>query len=225
MPFERERFERGRVGRRLRQPHALGFGAKAVLVVGDAPADLRVPIARIGQRQNHVVVALRHGRAVAAVTLAAAALAVQNHAERPRRILLEPTQQRGAKVEAHARVVVHDARDLVLGIDHACGAVRRIALGADALIPVVVGSSRVLSLDRLQPGILAWRLVKVAVNANEALCRRHGYPMVCGARSGWAAAQTILRPIRSRYRAERPVGAVFLARSQARQRYQLATER
>ena len=195
MPFWASSFERRRVGRRLGQPHALGRGAKAALVVGDAPADLRDAVARAGQRQNHVVVDLRHGRAVAAVTLAAAALAVQNHAVGARRILLQPAQQRGAEVEAHARVVVHDARDLVLVVDHARRAVGRVALRADALVPVVVGRGRVLRLDRLQPGILARRLVKVTVNANEALCRRHGYPMVCGALS----VGRLLKPFYGQY--------------------------
>ena len=180
-----QRFERSRVCRRLWQPHALRRRAEAALIVRNAPANLRVSVARVGERQNHVVVALRHGRAMAVVTLAATAFAVENHAVRSRSIFLEPTQQRRAEVEAHARVVVHDARDLVFCVDDARGAVGRVALGADALVPVVVGSGRVLSLDRLKPGILAWRLVKMAVNANEALSSRHGHQIYCGAQSAW----------------------------------------
>ena len=151
------------------QPHALRRCAVVVLVVGDAPADLRDAVAAAGQRQNHVVVDLRHGRAVAAVALAAAPLAVQDHAVGAGRVLLEPAQQRGAEVEADARVVVHDARDLVLDVDDARRAVGGITLRADALIPVVVGRGCVLGLDRLQPWILARRLVKVTMNADKTL--------------------------------------------------------
>ena len=67
-------------------------------------------VARAGQRHDDVVVDLRHGRAVAAEALAAAALAIQDHAIGARRIVFQPAEQRGAEVEAHARIVVDDAR-------------------------------------------------------------------------------------------------------------------
>ena len=168
-PICSESFEGRRVNRGFRQPHAFRRRAKTILVVGNAPADLRGAVARVGQRQNHVVVYLRHGRAVPAVALAAAALAVKNHAIGARRVFLEPTQQRGAEVKADARVVVDDARDLIFHIEHASRAVGRVALSANALVPVVIRSGRVLRFHRLQPGILAGRLIKVAVNANETL--------------------------------------------------------
>ena len=105
--------------------------------------------------------------------LAAAALAVEDHAIGAGRVLPEPAQQGGAEVEAHARVVVDDADDLVFVVDDAGGAVGGVALGADALVPVVIGGGGVLGLDRLQPWILARRLVKVAMNADEALGSGH----------------------------------------------------
>ncbi len=225
MPFCGEQLERLGVGRGLRQPHAFRRRAEAALVVGDAPADLRDAVARAGQRQNHVVVDLRHGRAVAAIALAAAALAVEDHAIGARRVLLEPAEQRGAEVEADARVVVDDAHDLVFVVDDARGAVGRVALGADALVPVVVGSGRVLRLHRLQPGILARRLVKVAVNADKTLTRRHE-ESECERRRRLRTAEAILRAMAEAFIAlERPAGCSLLARSQARHRYQLATER
>ena len=80
----------------------------------------------------------------------------------------EPAEQRGAEVEAHARVVVHDADDLVLLVGDARGAVGGVALGGDALVPVVIGRGGVLDLDGLEPGVLARRLVEVAVDADVA---------------------------------------------------------
>ena len=58
--------------------------------------------------------------------------------------------------------------DLVLVVHDAGGAVGGVALGADALVPVVIGSGGVLRLDRFEPGILARRLVKMPMNADEA---------------------------------------------------------
>jgi hypothetical protein len=111
---------------------------------------------------------------VAAVTAAAAPFAFENHALGARRVLFEPTEQRGAEIEAHARVVVDDARDLIFTVDDARRAVGSVTLGVDALVPIMVGSRGVLNLHRLQPGVFAWRLVKVTVNANVTLARRHG---------------------------------------------------
>ncbi len=175
-PICSEGFEGRVVGRGFRQPHAFRRRAKAILVVGDSPADLRGAVASVGQRQNHVVVNLRHGRTVPAVTLAAAALAIKNHAIGARRVFLEPTEERGSEVKADARVVIDDAHDLIFHVEHAGRAVGRIALGADALVPVVVRSRTVLRLHRLQPGILARRLIKVAVNTNEAFELWHEDP-------------------------------------------------
>ena len=86
--------------------------------------------------------------------------------------VFEPAEQGGAEVEAHARVVVDDADDLAVVVDDAGGAVGGVALGGDALVPVVVGGGGVLELDGFEPGVLAGRLVEVAVDAEIALRRR-----------------------------------------------------
>ena len=158
----------------LGQPHALGAAAEAVLEVGDAPANLRDGVAPAGQRQDDVVVDLRDGRAVAAVALRAGAVGVQDGAVGARGLLRHPLQQGGAEVVAHALVVVDDAHDLALAVGDARGAVGRVALRADALVPIVVGRGRLLHLDRLQPGVLARRLVEVAMHADVALGRSGG---------------------------------------------------
>ena len=159
----------------LGQPHAFGPAAEAVLEVGDAPADLRDGVAPAGQRQDDVVVDLRdapsRGRRSAARWLRSAS---RMRAIGARSLVGHPLQQGGAEVEAHARVVVHDAHDLVLAVGDARGAVGRVTLRGDALVPVVIGRGGVLHLDRLQPGVLARRLVEVAMHAD--------VPLGCGRR-------------------------------------------
>ena len=135
-----------------------------------------------GQRHDDVVVDLRHGGAVSAVALGAGLVRVQDHAVGARGLVGEPLQQGGAEVEAHARVVVHDANDFVLAVGDARGAVGRVALGGDALVPVVLGRGGVLHLDGFEPGILARRLVEVAVHADVAV--GWGGWRLCGFRGG-----------------------------------------
>ena len=127
-----------------------------------------------GERHDDVVVDLRDGGAVAAVALGAGDVGVEDAAIGAGSFVGEPVEQGGAEVEAHARVVVDDADDLVLAIDDARGAVGGVALGGDALVPVVVGRGGVLDLDGLEPGILARRLVEVAVHADVTVDGRSG---------------------------------------------------
>ncbi len=150
-----------------------------VHVVGNAPTNLGDTVAGAGQRHNDVVVNLRHGRAVTAVALPAAALAVKNHAIGALRVLLQPAHQRRPEVKTDARVVVHDALDLIFVVHDSRRAIGRVALRADALVPVVVRRGRVLGLHRFQPGILPRRLVKVTVNADESLACGHDYSHRC----------------------------------------------
>ena len=56
----------------------------------------------------------------------------------------------------------------LLVVDDAGGAVGGVALGGDALVPVVVGRGGVLQLDGFEPGVFARRLVEVAVDADVA---------------------------------------------------------
>ncbi len=130
----RQQLERAGVRGGFGEPHALGRRAVVVLVVGNAPADLGDAVALAGQGQNDVVVDLRHGGAVTAEDLAAAPFAVEDHAIGALRVLLEPTEQRRPEVEADARVVVHDANDLVGVVDDTRRAIGGVALRADALV-------------------------------------------------------------------------------------------
>ena len=105
-----------------------GVAPKAMLEVGDAPADLRAAVARRAQRQDGVAVGLRDGVAVAAPAQArrvgledlGVGLGVR---------ALEPREQRGAEVEREVLVVVDDVADAVLAGLDARGAVGPVALG------------------------------------------------------------------------------------------------
>jgi hypothetical protein len=92
------------------------------------------------------------------------------------RIFLEPAEQGRPKIEAHPRVVVHDADDLVLVVDNARGAVRRVAFRGNAFVPIVIGRSAFLLFHGFQPRILARRLVKVAVDTDRSFTAAHDFP-------------------------------------------------
>ncbi len=164
----RQQIQRFDIHRGFRKPHAFGLASEAMLEVGNAPADLRHPVARIGQGHDDVVVDLGHGRAMAAIAQHALPVGIADHAIGARRIFFQPGEQGRPEVEADARVVVHDADDLVLAIDDARGAIGRIAFRRDALVPIVVGCRRIFGLHRFEPGVFSRRLIKMAVNAEVA---------------------------------------------------------
>ncbi len=247
--FLGEQVEDLAVGGGLGEPHSLGFAAEAGLEVGDAPANLGASVALIRQRHDDVVVDLGDGRSMAAVTMGAGQVGVEDHAIGAGRIVVQPAQQGWAEVEADAGVVVDDADDLILLVDDARGSVGGVALGGDAVVPVVVGSGGVLHLDGLEPGVLAGRLVEVAVDADETFRRLRGFgpasqlctylDFVLGIvsrrdSSTFIQCKGILngqdrrcrkgRTTTIRFRGQGLSGA-RAARSQARHRYQLATLR
>ncbi len=168
----RQQLQRLAVHRRLRQPHAFRLAPEARLEIGDAPANLRRPVAGRGQRHDHVVVNLRHRRPVAAEAKLAPPVRFEDMVIRALRVLFEPGEQRRTEVEADPRVVVDDADDLVFRVHDPRCPVRRIAFGGDALVPIVIRRSGILGLHRLQPGVLARRLVKMSVNGDETFGTR-----------------------------------------------------
>jgi sec-independent protein translocase protein TatA len=159
----------------FRQPHAIGQALETAAEVGNAPANLRDAVAGGGQRHDEVVVDLRHGRSVAGKALLAALVSMDDGIVNARSILAEPGEQGRPEVEAHARVVVEDADDLVLLIDNAGGAVGRVTLRGDAVVPVVPGRRGFLSLDGLEPRVLARRLIEMAVDTDGFFGAAHGF--------------------------------------------------
>src|SRR6185312_2310927 len=166
--FVGKQFQRDGIDGGFREPHAFGHALKAVLEVGDAPANLGEAVAGGGQRQDDVVVHLGHGRAVTAEALLTIGVGIKNFAVDAARVDLKPGEEGGAEVEAHAAVVVENTDDTVLGVDDAGGSVGSVALSGDALIPIVIGSGGVLRFYGFKPGILAGRLIEVAMNADIA---------------------------------------------------------
>ena len=156
------------VDRGFCEPHAFRFTVEAMLKIGNAPTDLRNPVPGVGERHDDMVVDLGQCGTVAVVTQHALPVRIANHAIGAGRIFFQPGEQGRPEVEADARVIVHDADDLVVAIHDARRAVGRIAFRSDAFVPVVVRGGGVLSLYGFEPGVFSRRLVEMPVNADIA---------------------------------------------------------
>ena len=154
------------VGGRLGQPHRRAAAPEPVGEVGEAPAHLGAHVAVRGQRQDDVVVRLGDGATGGAVGRHHPGLDVGV-------VGVQPRQQRGAEVEAEVPVVVDDVAHPAVVVDHPGPAVGPVALVGDPLVPVVERRRRRLDGHLLAPGVLAGRLVEVAVD-DEADRRTHG---------------------------------------------------
>ncbi len=86
-----------------------------------------------------------------------------------RGLFLEPDEQGRAEIEADFGVVVDDLLDVPFAVENARGGIGGVALGGDALVPVVVRVGGILEFDGFEPGIFPRRLVEVAVDADVAI--------------------------------------------------------
>ena len=111
MPCSRQDVERFQIDRGFGKPHAFRIASEAMAEIFDAPDHLGQLVARIGERHDHVVVALRHRRTMAGEALRADAVGFQDFPVGFGCFVLHPGQQGGAEVEADAGVVVDDFRD------------------------------------------------------------------------------------------------------------------
>src|SRR6185369_5704651 len=75
------------------EPHSFRFAAESALEVPNAPNDLRLLVAFIRERQNHVVVGLCHGRAMPGELLPALFVRLDNRIMDPRRFVLHPGEK------------------------------------------------------------------------------------------------------------------------------------
>ena len=146
------------------QPHALGIPIKATLKVAQPPDHLRLLVAAIRQRHDHVVVDLSDGGTVSGETLLAGNVGIEDGLVGFGGKVGHPREQGGAHVEANARVVVHDPSDAVVSGQNARRGVRRVTLRINALVPIVIGVRGILLFNDFKPGILARRLIKMTVN-------------------------------------------------------------
>src|SRR5437867_573068 len=85
-----------------------------------------------------------------------------------RRLLCQPAEERRPEVEADAAVIVDDPLDRARFIEDPRPGIRPVALGAYPLVPIMKRRRAVLDFDRLQPRVLAGRLVKMPVYTNKA---------------------------------------------------------
>src|SRR5579884_667429 len=128
----------------LRQPHAFGVAAEAMLKIANAPYDLRALVAAVRQRQDYVVVGLRNRRTVTRKRLLAFTISIQDRLVGLGRILFQPRQKSRPEVEADSGIVVDDFLDSIVSVENARRGVGRVTLRRDALVPVVVWVGRVL---------------------------------------------------------------------------------
>src|SRR5262249_23953350 len=133
-----------------------------------------------------VVVALGDRVAVTVTGLDGEAIGVEHTRVHVGGVALQPRHECRADVEGDLLEVVHDVEDAVGAVDAAGRGVRRVALGRHPLVPVVIGGGRVLDLDRLQPRVLAGRLVEVPVDGDGAIEHQNS----------WRARWTSRRPPR-----------------------------
>ena len=165
----RHQIEGFQIDRGFGQPHAFGQTAEAADEIFEAPADLGLLVAAVGERHDHVVIGLRHGRSVAGELFLALPVGVDEAAISVGRVFGRPGEQRRAEVEADFGIVVDDARDALLVVENAGGQIGRVAFGGDALIPIVIRISGILQFDLLKPWILARRLIEMAMNTKISL--------------------------------------------------------
>ena len=135
--------QRQQVDGRLRQPQAARSMTETQLGVTQAPADLRSTVASPCQGQDGVVERLRHDAMTGGLC-----------GDRVMRLGALPTQpagQRGAEIESDAREV-------------AGRSVRPIAFGRDPIVPVAIGGRASLRRGQAAEGVLARRLVEVAMD-------------------------------------------------------------
>ena len=100
MPSLGQDLERLDVDRGLREPHPLRLAARSGARNRGSPRDLRDLVARVGQRQDHVVVGLGEGRAVPENALRLSRSASRMALVDLGGIALHPGQERRAEVEA-----------------------------------------------------------------------------------------------------------------------------
>ncbi len=163
-----QHLERFVVDRGLRKPEPLRLALEARAEVFDPPAHLRDLVASCGERHDHVVEDLAARVAVAA-RLDAGAIGLDDLGVHVGPVALEPGEERRPDVERDLLEVVADVEHAVLVVDAPGRRVRRVALRGHALVPVVERRRRVLHLHRLEPRILARRLVEVPVDDDRAV--------------------------------------------------------
>jgi len=155
-----QNFQRLQIGGSFWEPHALGRMLEAILKISDAPHHLGDFIFSPGERENGMVVGLSHGIAHT-ITLYIAALLGNNHFAGFGVVQIQPGEQGWADVKADALKV---AQFGIWGI----------AMGVNALVPVMVGGCALLFGDLIGQGVFTNGLIKMPVNTKTGRIGRLG---------------------------------------------------
>src|SRR6185437_5991272 len=140
---------------RLRQPERFRFTTEPITKVSQTPDDLRQTIAFDAEWKNRMTVCLRDRVAVSTARRGALAIGIQNFLVSVAMMTLEPRQQGRAEVKTDERIIDD---------------VRCVTLGVNALVPIVKWRCARLRVDSSRPWVLAWWLIKMAVDYE---CDRH----------------------------------------------------
>src|SRR5262249_44694463 len=133
--------------------------------VGDPPGDLSLLVLAAGQGHDQVIVVLGQCVAVAPAALATEPIGLDDSPVHFGGLDGDPLQERRAEIEADPGVVVQEVADPTRAVEQPRAGIRRVTFARDPLVPVVERGRGVLDLDDVEPGVLAGRLVEVAVDA------------------------------------------------------------
>src|SRR5262249_34478898 len=150
------------------EPYPFRLAAEAPAKISDSPEHLRLAVAGVGERQDHVAVGLRHRRTVAGKALLALPVRLEHGAIDRLRVGLEPSEKSRPEVEAHPRVVARKFSDDLGSERLARCRVGCVTLGCDTRVPARERRGGGLRLDGPRPRILPRRLIEVAVDAEES---------------------------------------------------------
>ena len=113
-----------------------------------------------------MVIDLRYGVAMPPASAQAFAVGVQNSLVNPGVVAFKPVHQGGTEIEAEITIIVQQIDKSILVIDKPGRRVCPVAFEIDSFVPVMIRACGILTLNFLYPGVFAWRLVEVPVNAN-----------------------------------------------------------
>src|SRR5262249_22334941 len=150
------------------EPYPFRLAAEAPAKISDSPEHLRLAVAGVGERQDHVAVGLRHRRTVAGKALLALPVRLEHGAIDRLRVGLEPSEKSRPEVEAHPRAVARKVSDDLGSERLARCRVGCVTLGCDTRVPARERRGGGLRLDGPRPRILPRRLIEVAVDAEES---------------------------------------------------------
>src|SRR5258708_12565311 len=130
--------------------------------------------------------------AVSVVARSTDAVGLEDARIGPRRVRLQPLEERGSDIEADLGERVDDPGDPPVGRVHAGRRHRAVALPLDALVPIVKWRGRGLGLHLVEPRILPRWLIKMPMDDDRAGGHAHSpsAPATLASTSGNRSSRT-----------------------------------